>query len=115
MILNLAHRLQQSGANKSYNFLIVGWSAEEMGLIGSKFLAEHLPEGMPELVGVINFDMVGRLSKEQVLAVNGTGTSPVWPDLLRSASVDRVTIMSHESGLGPSDHASFYLKDLPNP
>lgn len=113
MIFDLAQRLQQKGANKSYNYLFVGWSAEEMGLIGSKFLAEHLPAGMPTLVGVINFDMVGRLSQENVLAVNGTGTSLIWPDLLASASKDRVTIKSHASGLGPSDHASFYLKDLP--
>ncbi len=113
MIFDLAERLQQDGANDDYNFLIVGWSAEEMGLVGSKYLAEHMPEGMPALVGVINFDMVGRLSEEKVLAVNGTGTSPVWPDLLASAAKDRVTLMSHESGLGPSDHASFYLKDLP--
>ncbi|MFK8055174.1 MAG: M20/M25/M40 family metallo-hydrolase [Saprospiraceae bacterium] len=113
MVFDLAERLQQKGAKKKYNFLFVGWSAEEMGLIGSKFLAEHMPEGMPAVVAVINFDMVGRLSKENVLAVNGTGTSPVWPELLVSASKDRVTINSHESGLGPSDHASFYLQDLP--
>jgi len=113
MIFDLADRLKQKGANRKYNYLFVGWSAEEMGLIGSKYLAEHMPIGMPAVVAVINFDMVGRLSKENVLAVNGTGTSPVWPELLVMASKNRVTINSHKSGLGPSDHASFYLKDLP--
>jgi len=98
MMFDLAHRLQQKGTKKDYNFLFVGWSAEEMGLIGSKFLAEHMPVGMKPLVAVINFDMVGRLSQEKVLAVNGTGTSPVWPDLLEQVAKDRVTVNSHESG-----------------
>lgn len=42
------------------NILFVGFGAEEVGLVGSKWLAEHLPGDPAKLVGVINLDMVGR-------------------------------------------------------
>jgi hypothetical protein len=58
--------------------------------------------------------MVGRLNAERTLAVNGTGTSPAWETVLDAAAeATGLTLARHESGLGPSDHASFYLEDLP--
>ncbi len=113
VMLDLAKRLQQPEANKNYNYLFAAFSAEELGLIGSKYLVEHLPQHKSEVAAMINFDMVGRLSKEAVLAVNGTGTSPSWEPLLSEAADGRVTIKPHASGLGPSDHASFYLQNIP--
>ena len=47
------------------------------------------------------------------MAVNGVGTSPVWPDLLKAANIDNLDLSLSESGIGPSDHTSFYLQDMP--
>jgi len=47
-----------------------------------------------------------------VLAVNGTGTSPAW-DAAVDAAATSFDIKKHASGLGPSDHASFYLEEIP--
>lgn len=113
VMLDLAARLKADEGFRKYNLLFVGFGAEEMGLIGSKYLAAHLPDGLPPLAAMLNFDMVGRLSGEGVLAVNGAGTSPIWHELLDRANAGRVTYRFHESGLGPSDHASFYLEDVP--
>ena len=62
---------------------------------------------------MINMDMVGRLNEEKQLAVHGVGTSPVFKQTLFVNNNDRFQVSEHESGVGPSDHTSFYLQDIP--
>jgi len=58
--------------------------------------------------------MVGRLDQEKKLAVYGTGTSPSWSAVLtKIAESNGVKMIAKESGIGPSDHTSFYLEDEP--
>jgi C-terminal processing protease CtpA/Prc len=61
---------------------------------------------------MINMDMIGRLPDNKVISVSGTGTSPVWEPLLKNIPTP-LTIKTDSSGVGPSDHASFYLKNIP--
>jgi C-terminal processing protease CtpA/Prc len=57
--------------------------------------------------------MVGRLDPaDNILAINGTGTSSAW-HVLPKIQIDSMKIKTSESGVGPSDHTSFYLKDIP--
>ncbi len=56
---------------------------------------------------MINRDMADRFNREKALAVHGTGTSPMWNQIVNKANVD-FEIAFHESDVGPSDHASFY-------
>ena len=62
---------------------------------------------------MINFDMVGRLNPENTLAINGVGTSDSWEYLLNEANNFQFKLKTTESGIGPSDHTSFYLQDIP--
>ena len=62
---------------------------------------------------MINMDMVGRLNAENTLAVHGVGTSPGFKQLLFANNDQEFNIAEHESGIGPSDHTSFYLADVP--
>ncbi len=62
---------------------------------------------------MINMDMVGRLNEEKVLAINGAGTSPMENPTIEKIKVGGITATTTDSGVGPSDHTSFYLKDLP--
>lgn len=57
-------------------------------------------------------DMVGRMKKDSTLAVYGTGTSPIFKQVLKSHN-DNFKLVQQESGVGPSDHTSFYLADMP--
>ena len=57
-------------------------------------------------------DMVGRLKADSTLAVYGTGTSPIFKQVI-TASNDKFKLIEKESGVGPSDHTSFYLNDVP--
>ena len=47
------------------------------------------------------------------MALNGVGTSPVWPELITKANTYGLDFSLTESGIGPSDHTSFYLEDIP--
>ena len=61
---------------------------------------------------MINMDMVGRLNNERSLAIYGLGTSPIFKQTIKSNNKD-FKIIENESGVGPSDHTSFYLQDIP--
>jgi len=109
-ILELAQRLVPY---KEHNYLFIAFTGEENGLWGSNYFTKHPTIDMSKVVAMVNFDMVGRMSENKV-AINGTGTSPAWPDLIKAANVDNLDITMGESGVGPSDHTSFYLIDIPS-
>ncbi|MBP6430268.1 MAG: M28 family peptidase [Ferruginibacter sp.] len=98
---------------KKYNYIFVAFSGEELGLYGSKYFTEHSPLPTSGINYMINLDMVGRLSDStHGLSIGGYGTSPTWGKLL-SAKDSYFTIKFDSSGTGPSDHTSFYRKDIP--
>jgi hypothetical protein len=76
------------------------------------FAKEHLGT-FPSPRFMINMDMVGRLNEEKQLAVYGTGTSPLWDGLLDEQNQYGFALKREVSGVGPSDHTSFYLADIP--
>src|SRR5258706_15302970 len=62
---------------------------------------------------MINLDMIGRLNDStHTLIIGGYGTSPSWGNLL-STKEKTFIIKFDSSGVGPSDHTSFYRKDIP--
>ncbi len=111
-MLMLAKQLKQSKLKKN-NYLFIAFSGEELGLFGSKYFADNPTIDFTKVNYMINLDMVGRLNEEKVLAINGVGTSPLWNQELPKIAVGGINIKTSESGVGPSDHTSFYLKDVP--
>jgi hypothetical protein len=111
-MLYLAGKLAKSSA-KQNNYLFIGFSGEELGLYGSKYFTEHSPIDLGTINYMLNMDMVGRLNEERTLAVYGAGTSPVWKENLEKINNGRFNIKTTDSGIGPSDHTSFYLKNIP--
>ncbi len=98
------------------NILFAAFAGEEEGLLGSAFLAEHLPPGAGHPEAMLNMDMVGRLNSERSLTVYGTGTSPSWDGLLdelNGSSRFGFKLSRVPDGYGSSDHASFYAREIP--
>ena len=63
---------------------------------------------------MINFDMVGRLNDNKDLAINGVGTSSHWSSLINKINEEyQFQLILSESGVGPSDHSSFYYQNIP--
>lgn len=106
-------RMLKSEKNKAYNFQFISFSGEELGLYGSKAFTQHANIDLASVNYMINMDMIGRFNdSSKALTVGGYGTSPAWASLLnRDNALFNIHIDS--SGTGPSDHTSFYLKDIP--
>ena len=64
---NLARILSSDAGPKNYNYLFVAFSAEEKGLLGSKFMAAHLPVEAEKLAFMCNMDMIGRFDQDRAL------------------------------------------------
>lgn len=112
VMLQLADWLQEKYSNN--NYLFIAFSGEEKGLWGSNWFVKHPTVELASINYMLNMDMVGRLDQEKKLAVYGTGTSPTWNTFLEKiAESNGIKMISKESGVGPSDHTSFYLADEP--
>ena len=96
---------------KNNNYLILHFSGEELGLFGSKYWLEH-PTLKSSFNYMINMDMVGRYDTARKLTVGGYGTSSKWAEIISSTPTSLLTHYD-SAGSGPSDHASFYRKDMP--
>jgi len=98
---------------KKYNYLFIAFSGEELGLYGSKYFTEHSTINLSTANYMINLDMVGRLNDStRGLNIGGYGTSPTWGEMF-NAKDNYFAIKFDSSGTGPSDHTSFYRKDIP--
>ncbi|MBC8046337.1 MAG: M20/M25/M40 family metallo-hydrolase [Fimbriimonadaceae bacterium] len=111
LIMELAKEINASNF-KNNNYLFIAFSGEEMGLYGSKAFTNSELAKKYDINYMLNYDMVGRLDSNKTLIINGVGTSPSW-HVLNSIKVDDIKIKTTESGVGPSDQTSFYLKDIP--
>ena len=96
---------------KNNNYLIIHFSGEELGLLGSKYWLEH-PTMKGNFNYMINMDMVGKYDTARKLTVGGYGTSTKWDVLMKNTPSNLITHLD-SAGTGPSDHASFYRKDMP--
>lgn len=112
MMLHLAEQLKQKNAPTRNNYLFIAFSGEEEGLLGSNYFVKNPTIDLQKVTYMINMDMVGRLNNENTLAVYGIGTSPIFKQVINSNAGD-LTIIENESGVGPSDHTSFYLSEIP--
>lgn len=93
--------------------MLMAFTAEEMGLIGSRKYVQDPLVPLKQTIAMINLDMVGRLRNHD-LTVYGTGTADEWPQLISEAFEDRnFRLQTRPSGYGPSDHASFYEHGVP--
>jgi aminopeptidase YwaD len=122
-LIELARQLKSSNATNN-NYLFIAFSGEELGLFGSKYFTEHPTIDLSTVNYMINMDMVGRLNDStKSLTIGGFGTSPEWGNVIRkeyyhlSNTIKKtspsLTIKFDSSGTGPSDHTSFYRKDIP--
>jgi len=122
-LIELSKKLKGSTL-KNNNYLFIAFSGEELGLYGSKYYTEHPTIDLKTVNYMINMDMVGRLNdSSKVLTIGGYGTSPAWEKVINNYDFFKLpyktnvqpplVIRTDSSGTGPSDHTSFYRKDIP--
>ena len=112
-LIEIAKQLKKSKA-KNNNYLLVAFSGEELGLFGSKYFADHPGIDISLVNYMINMDMVGRMNdSSKVVTIGGFGTSPAWNEAIYAQKKVPFSIKIDSSGVGPSDHTSFYRKNIP--
>ncbi|MFZ4621098.1 MAG: M28 family peptidase, partial [Bacteroidota bacterium] len=113
VVIEVARRLSEYKNQLKRNVVVLAFSGEEMGLLGSAYYTKHPAFPLTDAVTMINFDMVGRL-KDNALTVQGTGTSTKWESLAKKHNIDSLfTLKFVKDGYGPSDHSSFYAANIP--
>ena len=114
VMLALAEAFARRGEKPRRTILFAAFTAEEIGLIGSRYLAENPPVPLEKMVAMVNLDMVGRV-REDTLYVGGLEMAEVYPDLVRAADGSSPLGLSNMGGSfsGRSDHASFNDKRVP--
>lgn len=112
-LLALGSALKKSAA-RSNNYLLIAFSGEELGLYGSKHFVENPTIDLGSINYMINMDMVGRLNDStKTVTIGGYGTSPYWSSAINNTGKGSFSVKIDSSGSGPSDHTSFYRKDIP--
>jgi len=111
MLISLAKQLKNRNDLKN-NYLFIAFSAEELGLIGSRYFVNSEIFDSESINFMINLDMVGRLNEERELSIYGVGTSSIFKQVVNSLN-NNFKLKIINDGTGPSDHTSFYNKDIP--
>ncbi|MFY9609392.1 MAG: M20/M25/M40 family metallo-hydrolase [Blastocatellia bacterium] len=124
-LLELARSLAAQRVKPKRSIVFIAFSGEEMGLLGSAAYAKKPAAPLASTVAMLNMDMIGRL-REGSLFIGGVGTSPAWKPLLDrlnqkrnssdaagNDSGSRFQLSFGQDGFGPSDHQSFYVRDVP--
>jgi aminopeptidase YwaD len=161
-VLELARLLSDAKTKMRRTVVLMAFSGEEEGLLGSSYYASHPIMPLEQTVAMINLDMIGRL-RNGALMIGGIGTAKEWRETIdqlnnklnlnvnlagnsRSseagseggtttvanikaeipvvtgangsviATADpsrRFNLRLNEDGFGPSDHSSFYAKNIP--
>lgn len=112
-VLELAEYFSARKNQLKRSLLFILFSGEELGLLGSKHFVDNPTVPINQIVAMINMDMIGRLNENR-LTVYGTGTSPKWKPLLNKLNSDSSFKFNFiDGGFGPSDHSSFYSKNIP--
>ncbi|WP_338039161.1 M28 family peptidase [Maribacter litopenaei] len=110
VLLQLASKLRDTLTQS--NYLIMAFSGEEMGLLGSNYFSKNPTIDLSKTNYMLNMDMVGRMRDDKTLSISGTGTAPIWGQVLNTNNPGFKLVLS-ESGWNSSDHTSFYLQDIP--
>jgi hypothetical protein len=110
-VLTLAAHFARQPARRS--IIVANFSGEEQGLLGSSYFVDHTPVPIDSIAAMLNFDMVGRLRNDKLL-VFGVASATEWPSILDAANTQpKLAIAAQGDGFGPSDHSSFYAKNIP--
>lgn len=114
MMLELAEKFARTKGSHKRSIICVAFTGEEEGLLGSKHFTEEPGIDLSKVNAMINLDMVGRLNEANSLQISGIGTASGLKDLIYSKSdTSFIKLNLSDEGYGPSDHSSFYGKNIP--
>ena len=112
-LLELAQAFAAQRTMLNRSILFMTFSGEELGLLGSARYVKNPLVPIERTVAMLNMDMIGRMNNRSLI-VYGIGTSPGFEELAKRNNKDSTFVLKlNKDGYGPSDHASFYGKQIP--
>ncbi|HKR10448.1 MAG TPA: M20/M25/M40 family metallo-hydrolase [Pyrinomonadaceae bacterium] len=114
-VLELARVFTSQRPRPKRTIVFIGFGGEEEGLLGSKYYVANPVTPLANTVAMINMDMIGRM-KDRKLVIGGVGTAKEWREIIAQGTADPARsfdLTLNEDGFGPSDHSSFYGKQIP--
>lgn len=111
VLLDLARRFSQLPARPLRSIVFVAFSAEELGLYGSRHFVEHFT-GIASTRAMINLDMVGRLRDNRITVFGGRSGQGLSA-LVQEAASEVGLQLNESDDVGRSDHLSFYNRQVP--
>ena len=111
-VLELARLFSAQKQRPKRTIVFITFSGEEEGLLGSNYYVNHPLLPLANTVAMINMDMIGRM-KDHRLSIGGVGTAKEWRDITSADAEKTFQLTLTEDGFGPSDHSSFYSKQIP--
>jgi hypothetical protein len=113
-MVELAEKFALTKGSHKRSMIFIAFSGEESGLLGSKHFTDNSPADLSKVNAMINLDMVGRLRDSSALQVGGVGTATGLKDLVKSlCDTSLLKLTFTDEGYGPSDHSSFYARNIP--
>ncbi|MFH0842842.1 MAG: M20/M25/M40 family metallo-hydrolase [Bacteroidota bacterium] len=120
-VLTLAKAIMETGIKPEKTIIIALWTAEEKGLLGSRYYVDNLVFPLENLRLNVNFDMISRyVSDDQPEMVTMTYTSrcPEFRELtennlLKHGIKLKIVYEASSDPPGGSDHRSFVAKGVP--
>jgi Zn-dependent M28 family amino/carboxypeptidase len=118
-LMELARRYAARKDRQGRRIVFIAFSAEERGLFGSLHYCEKPVFAIEDTVAMLNMDMVGRVrpdekTKKDRLVIGGLGTAKDFEKLIDETNKKfDFQIGKDKSGVGPSDHTSFYMAKVP--
>jgi len=104
-----------AGDQPARSVLFLAFSAEELGLVGSRFYVEHPIVPMDDQVLMLNMDMVGRYADNGLQIGGFESSADLGPFVEPHAMMSGLEIVPLDpTTAGRSDHASFNDKGVPN-
>lgn len=97
ILLELARAFTGSREKPKRTVIFASVTAEEQGLLGSKYLGEHPPVPAQDISLDLNFDDIQPLGEPQQLVVTGAERTTVYPAVRSVAD-------AFEMGIQPDDH-----------
>ncbi len=113
-LLELAHIIKNNEIKEHNNFLFIAFSAEEKGLLGSKYYVMNPSLNLNEINYILNMDMLGRMEPGMALTIEGLGSSLIWESSIKEIECDAFPLTLKKRENGPSDHAPFYEAGIPS-
>ena len=111
-VLEVARRVA-AGPTPKRRIVFICFSAEERGLLGSRYYISHPVIPLEKTVAMLNYDMIGTLRNNRV-EVNGVGTAVEFRSVVTAADdLSPLDIKIVDGPFAGSDHLPFYQKQIP--